>query len=482
MRHVRETARFVTSRWERANPPAMSDLVAVVMAAGVGKRMKSAVPKVLHSAAGRPLVYYSCRAASEAGARAVVLVLSPDARTKVEPELGKLFDASVSLATQKEARGTGDAVKSGLDQVDSEHVLVLSGDTPLLRADDVRALVNALSTGVSLALLSSIPADPNGYGRVLRDAAGNVTEIREDRDLRTDAERGVREVNAGAYALRTDALKNALAQLKTDNAQGEYYLTDIVSILAKEGRVVAIVGHADSLVGVNDRNQLAEAEDLLHARIARNHRANGVTIATGAKIDDSVSIEPDASIGPGVVLRGKTRVLAGATIDVGSVVVDSEIGPNALLKPYSIVTESTVGTGAQIGPFAHLRPGSEIEDEAHIGNFVETKKTRVRRGAKANHLAYLGDGDVGEGANIGAGTIFCNYDGFRKHRTVIGKGAFIGSDSQLVAPITIGENSYVATGTTVTKDVPADALAISRVKQENKEGYAPRLRARLKKS
>lgn len=462
----------------------MSDLVAVVMAAGVGKRMKSALPKVLHRAAGRPLVHYSCRAAVDAGARAVVLVLSPDARAKVESELLTLFaDVPIELATQNEPRGTGDAVRSGLDQVDSERVLILSGDTPLLRAEDVRALCDAAAEpGVSLALLSSIPADPQGYGRVLRDAAGNVTEIREHRDLRNDAERAVGEVNAGAYVLATAALRTALAQLKTDNAQGEYYLTDIVGILAKSGRVVGVIGHADSLVGVNDRNQLADAEELLHARIARGHRANGATISKDAKIDDTVMIEPDASIGPDVVLRGKTRIAGGATIDVGSVITDSEIGANALVKPYSVVTESSVGQGAQIGPFAHLRPGSEIEDDAHIGNFVETKKTRVRRGAKANHLAYLGDGDVGEGANIGAGTIFCNYDGFKKHKTTIGRGAFIGSDSQLVAPVTIGENSYVATGTTVTKDVPPDALAISRVKQENKEGYATRLRARLKKS
>lgn len=477
-------ARFVTSRDERANSPAMSDLVAVVMAAGVGKRMKSALPKVLHRAAGRPLVHYPCRAALEAGARSIVLVLSPDAREKVEGDLRNLFaGAPVSLATQKEARGTGDAVRSGLDQVDSERVLILSGDTPLLRAEDVRALADAAAEpGVSLALLSSIPDDPKGYGRVIRDASGNVMEVREDRDLRSDSERAIREVNAGAYVLRTADLRTALARVETNNAQGEYYLTDIVSILAKSGRVVGVIGHADSLVGVNDRNQLADAEELLFARIARTHRANGATISKEAKIDDSVVIEPDATIAADVVLRGNTRVFAGAIVDVGSVITDSEIGARALLKPYSIVTESRVGEGAQIGPFAHLRPGSEIEADAHIGNFVETKKTRVRRGAKANHLAYLGDGDIGEGANVGAGTIFCNYDGFKKHKTVIQKGAFIGSDSQLVAPVTIGENSYVATGTTVTKDVPADALAISRVKQENKEGYAPRLRARLQKS
>lgn len=462
----------------------MSDLVAVVMAAGVGKRMKSALPKVLHELAGRPLCYYPFRAAREAGAREVVLVLSPDARARVEPLLSALFaDTPIRIAIQAEPRGTGDAVKAGLSEVHSDRVLILSGDTPLLRADDVRRLVRAFDseTGVSLALLSSKPEDPRGYGRVLRDAAGNVIEVREERDLQSDTERGVGEVNAGAYVLETAALAKALAELGADNAQGEYYLTDIVAILAKQGRVIGVEGHAESLAGVNDRNQLAEAEEALFQRIARRHRDNGASVQSGARIDDSVEIDIDARIGPGVVLRGKTRIQAGATVDVGCVVSDSEIGPRALLKPYSVVTESRVDAGAQIGPFAHLRPGSEIEADAHIGNFVETKKTRVRRGAKANHLAYLGDGDIGEGANVGAGTIFCNYDGFKKHKTVIEKGAFIGSDSQIVAPVTIGENAYVATGTTVTRDVPADALAISRVKQENKEGYGPRLRARLSK-
>jgi bifunctional UDP-N-acetylglucosamine pyrophosphorylase/glucosamine-1-phosphate N-acetyltransferase len=454
------------------------------MAAGVGKRMKSALPKVLHELAGRPLCWYPFRAAKEAGAREVVLVLSPDARAAVEPQLTTLFSGTpFRVAIQSEPRGTGDAVKAGLGEVKSDRVLILSGDTPLLRADDVKRLVEAFTpdTGVSLALLSSKPSDPDGYGRVLRDAEGNVLEVREQRDLRSDVERAVPEVNAGAYVLSTRALADALGQLRADNAQAEYYLTDIVAILAKQGRVVGVEGHAESLAGVNDRNQLHEAEEALYQRIARHHRQNGVTVQDGARIDDSVEIESDARIGPGVILRGKTRVQSGAIIDVGCVITDSVIGPKALLKPYSVVSESRVDAGAQIGPFAHLRPGSEIEADAHIGNFVETKKTRVRRGAKANHLAYLGDGDIGEGANVGAGTIFCNYDGFKKHKTTIEKGAFIGSDSQIVAPVTIGENAYVATGTTVTRDVPADALAISRVKQENKEGYGPRLRARLSK-
>jgi bifunctional UDP-N-acetylglucosamine pyrophosphorylase/glucosamine-1-phosphate N-acetyltransferase len=267
--------------------------------------------------------------------------------------------------------------------------------------------------------------------------------------------------------------------LTTDNAQGELYLTDVVAFAARDGGAAAVMGDRDALVGVNDRAQLAHAEEALFERIADRHRVAGVTIRGRARIDDTVIIGEDARIEDGVHLRGGTHIARGVVVDAGAIVADSDIGEAANVKPYSIVIESQVGPRAQIGPFAHLRPGSIIEEDAHIGNFVETKKTRVGRGAKANHLSYLGDGDVGAGANIGAGTIFCNYDGFTKHTTTIGEGAFIGSDSQLVAPVTIGKGAYVATGTTVTKDVPEDALAIGRAKQETKLGYASRLKSRL---
>lgn len=304
--------------------------------------------------------------------------------------------------------------------------------------------------------------------------------IREEKDLRDDRERALDEVNAGAYGARRDVLARGLAGLVPNNAQGELYLTDVVAHAVRDGGVEAVSGSEEAVRGVNDRAQLAEVERLLHRRVAARLRAAGVTVREGARIDVGVEVEPDAVIEQGAVLRGATRVGAGAFIDVGAVLTDAEIGPAVRVLPYSVITASRVEEGAQVGPFSHLRPASEIGPEAHVGNFVETKATRLGRGAKANHLAYLGDGDVGEGANVGAGTIFCNYDGFRKHRTSIGKGAFIGSDSQLVAPVTVGEGAYVATGTTVTRDVPPDALAIGRVAQENKVGYASRLRGRLK--
>ncbi len=459
------------------------DLVAIVLAAGKGTRMLSDLSKVLHPIAGRPLVHFPVRAALEAGAERVVVVVSSENRDAIQGYLERAFGRErVSFAVQTPARGTGDAARVGLGLVQhAERVMILCGDTPLLRASDLRALIHALDEhpGAPISFMTCVLAEPGSYGRVLRDAAGAVREIREFKDLRTDAERAVREINAGVYVARASFLRDALADLSDDNAQGELYLTDVLGVAAERGGGLGIVGDQAAMLGVNDRAQLAEAERLLFARIAADHGRSGVNVRGNPRIDDGVEIAVDATIEDGVCLRGRTRVGSGASIDVGCVVTDSSIGEHAMLKPYTLVISSSVGEWAEVGPFAHLRPESQIDEKARVGNFVEVKKTRLRKGAKANHLAYLGDGDVGEGANIGAGTIFCNYDGFKKHRTIIGAGAFIGSDSQLVAPVTIGVGAYVATGTTVTKDVPDDALAIARLKQDNKLGYAGRLKSRL---
>ena len=461
----------------------MSGLFAVVLAAGQGKRMRSRLPKVLMPMAGRPLVHYPIARALEAGARQVVVVVSEVSRERVEAHVRAAFPAgAVTTAVQEVARGTGDAARVGLDALPANagRVLVLCGDTPLVQADDFAALARLLDApGVSFAVLSADMEDPRGYGRVLRDGAGRVVAIREDRDLTADERTRLREVNSGVYAASAATLRDGLATLRPDNAQGEYYLTDVVAFAAKSGGAAALSGNPDALVGVNDPREFARAEDRLFARIRDRHGVAGALIRGDARIDDAVEIAPGARIDAGVHLRGNTKIGADAVIDVGSVLTDVTVAEGALLKPYTVATDSTIGVRAEIGPFSHLRPGSDIEEAAHLGNFVETKKTRVRRGAKANHLSYLGNGDIGEGANVGAGTIFCNYDGFAKHETIIGAGAFIGSDSKIVAPVTIGKGAYVATGTTVTRDVPDDALAVGRVKQENKAGYASRLKSRL---
>ncbi|MBI5537193.1 MAG: bifunctional UDP-N-acetylglucosamine diphosphorylase/glucosamine-1-phosphate N-acetyltransferase GlmU [Deltaproteobacteria bacterium] len=460
----------------------MSDLTAVVLAAGLGKRMKSQLPKVLHPVAGRPLVHYPIAAALQVGAiRAVVVV--GRGRQQVEAYLQKAFGDRVSFATQEPQLGTGHAVLQALPSLpaDASRILIVYGDTPLLVVSDLDRLCEAArgSADAPLAMLTCDVSSPQGYGRILRGSDGKVIGIREDRDLRSDAERALTEVNPGMYCVKASFLREAVARLKADNAQGEYYLTDLVAMAVAAGGVIDVPGSPSNLVGVNDRCQLAQAEELMQARIIERMRLGGATVGSGAVIDDTVEAEPDARIESNVVLRGATRIGESAHIDAGCVITDSHIGPGAWLKPYSIVTSSRVGAKAQIGPFAHLRPDSDIGEEAHVGNFVETKKTTMHRGSKANHLAYLGDGEIGEGANIGAGTIFCNYDGFQKHKTTIGKGAFIGSDSQLVAPVVVGDNAYVGTGSTITKDVPQDALAIGRARQENKEGYAARLRGKL---
>ena len=460
----------------------MSDLYAVVLAAGHGKRMMSALPKVMHPIAGRPLVHYPIAAALEAGARRAVVVVGHE-RERVTPYLARTFGDRISIALQEQQNGTGHATQQALPALpaDVDRVLILCGDTPLLLADELGALARALDDDddCSLAMLTCRIDDAAGYGRILRDDRGKVVGIREHRDLRTEQERAIREVNPGVYCARVTFLRDALQALRPDNAQGELYLTDVVAHAAAIGSVRDVPGDAHSLIGVNDREQLARAEDLMHARIISRLRRSGVTVRTGATIEDTVQIEPDATIEQGASLRGQTTIGARAHIDVGSVVVDSVIGPGASLKPYSVVSQSRVDADAQVGPFSHLRPDTRIGEGAHVGNFVETKNTVLHRRAMASHLAYLGDGDIGEDANIGAGTIFCNYDGFQKHRTHIGARAFIGSDSQIVAPVSVGDGAYVATGTTVTQDVPAEALAIGRARQDNKIDYAPRLRSRL---
>jgi bifunctional UDP-N-acetylglucosamine pyrophosphorylase / glucosamine-1-phosphate N-acetyltransferase len=465
-----------------SDPTDSSATSAVIMAAGQGTRMKSAVAKVLHSVAGRPIIHYPVRAALEAGCAEVVVVVG-HGRDEVAAYLAQAFGDRVETAIQAEQLGTGDAARAGLAKVGpaTKRVLVCNGDLPLLLADDLALVTRALVDDDTLALATCTLPDPIGYGRVLRDESGQILAIREHKDLATDAERRVTEINPGIYLASTAFFREALAALRPNNAQRELYVTDVVAFARARGdRIVGVPSRSEILVGINDRSQLVEAEAVMYERIARTWRALGATVRPGARVDDGVSLAQDVTIESGAHLRGVTVIGRGTLVDSGCILSDATLGEDVVVRPYCVITKSTVEARAQIGPFAHLRPESVIGEEAHVGNFVETKKTRLAKGAKANHLSYLGDGVIGAGANVGAGTIFCNYDGFKKHTTVIEDGAFIGSDSQMVAPVTVGKGAYVATGTTVTRDVPDGALAISRVRQDNKEGYAAKLRARFK--
>jgi bifunctional UDP-N-acetylglucosamine pyrophosphorylase/glucosamine-1-phosphate N-acetyltransferase len=457
---------------------------AIILAAGEGTRMKSSRPKVLHEIAGRPLVSWVVQTALDAGA-ARCLVVVGHGRGDVEKELATRFGGRVEMVLQPEQRGTGDAVRCAIEagRALEGRLVVLYGDCPLIPAGLLRYLVGRSDrAGAELGLVTATLADPSGYGRIVRNVAGDVQRIVEDRDC-SDAERVVQEVNPGLYAMRADFLREAIARLTPDNAQGQLYLTDVVELAANGGKVVDLKGEMADLTGVNDQRDLAVAASTRRRRIAEDMARGGVGVADldTLYIDTECEVEPGATLGANVHLRGRCIVRAGAHIDVGCVLTNVVVKKDATILPYTVAADSTIGEGAQVGPFSHLRPQTQLGPRSKVGNFSEMKKTTLGEGSKVNHLSYVGDGVIGEGVNIGAGTIFCNYDGEQKHTTVLEDGVFIGSDSQLIAPVTIKKGAYVASGTTVTRDVPEDALAVSRPKQENKEGYAARLRARLRR-
>lgn len=459
----------------------MTETIAIVLAAGQGTRMKSAVPKVLHPIAGRSLVEWSLSAAFEAGVSRAVVVVGHGAE-RVREVVSARYGDKVTFAVQTEQRGTGHAVLTGLSVLDgfSGGILVLYGDCPLVTKETIASLLALREENAApLAMLTMTLANPTGYGRILRNEGGAVTAIREHKDA-SDAERAIGEVNPGVYAIDCGFLRTAVASLTSDNAQGELYLTDIVERAARTSVVHTLAGDADELRGVNDRAELALCAGIRRRRIALAHARAGVGIECleNVFIDADVTLEPDAFIAAGVHLVGKTRVARGARIDAGSVLEDATVEEDAHVLPYSVVKQSVLGKKSEVGPFAHIRPDTVLGEGAKVGNFSETKKTRLGNRSKVNHLSYVGDGVIGDDVNVGAGTIFCNYDGVNKHTTTLEDGVFIGSDSQLVAPVRVGKGAYVASGTTVTKDVPADALAISRTKQDNKEGLAAKLRAR----
>jgi bifunctional UDP-N-acetylglucosamine pyrophosphorylase/glucosamine-1-phosphate N-acetyltransferase len=458
------------------------EVAAVILAAGQGTRMRSNLPKVLHPVLGLPMYAHVTRAVLEAGVKQVVLVVG-HGREAVCADAAARFDTRVTTAVQERQLGTGDAARAGLGALSDfgGWLLVLFGDTPLVHAELAKALIAATQHATGpLVMLTSEVADPTGYGRILRDERGNIRCIREHKDASPE-ERAVREVNPGVYAVRAPFLRDALARLSTNNAQGELYFTDVVEQAAAVGPVRSVTWAFEDTQGVNDRAQLAQCEGVLRLRRALALARAGVTVRdpNTTYVDATAVVEPDATLEPNVHVRGASVIASGARIDTGCVLTDVRVARGAYLKPYTVATESVIGEDAEAGPFSHLRPESVMEAESHVGNFVELKKTRLGRRSKANHLAYLGNGEIGNNVNVGAGTIFCNYDGVQKHQTVLEDDVFIGSDSQLVAPVRVGKGAYVATGTTVTLDVPPDALALGRARQTNKPAYAARLRAKL---
>ena len=453
----------------------MKTLTAVILAAGESKRMRSARPKALHLLGGRRLIDYPVRVARALGAR-IVLVVGRGA-DDVRAAVGEAPD--LAYVEQKARLGTAHALLQarGACGDGAGAVLVLPGDQPLMSEVLLRALVNHhRSTMAAATLLTAEVEDPAGYGRVIREG-GRPVAIIEHRDA-TAAQRAIREIGTSTYCFDAGRLWPALDRVTPHNVQGEHYLTDVVSILAASGAGVEALAapHPEECLGINDRKQLAEVAAALRRRTLERLMAEGVTILDPAAtyVDDTVAVGADTVIYPGAVLEGATAIGAECVVGPGCHVSDSRIGDRVTLRPYCVLSDAVVETLAQLGPFCHLRPQSHVGAGARIGNFVELKKSKIGRGAKVPHLSYVGDATVGDNANIGAGTVTCNYDGVAKHETRIGAGAFVGTNSSLVAPVTIGAGAYVGAGSVITKNVPAGALAVARARQEMRAGWAAR--------
>jgi bifunctional UDP-N-acetylglucosamine pyrophosphorylase/glucosamine-1-phosphate N-acetyltransferase len=464
--------------------PPRPRIAVAIMAAGKGTRLKSQLPKVLHEAGGKPLLEHVIGAA-------VRVVPANDVYAIIGHEADRVRAAiertGVNFVLQAEQRGTGHALMVAREELAGyDHVIVLSGDAPMITPETIGRLRNFhLEEEAAMTLLSADLEDPTGYGRVLRKSArsAEVEAIVEEKSA-SAAQRKVREINSGFYVLAVKELYANIGKLSTENAHAEYYLTDMAAVLSKaRQRVVAFkTANAREVLGGNTREELADIDHFMRMSKCRQLMADGVTIFYPATcvIDAEVEIAPDTVVEPYVQLLGETRIGTACRIRSYSVIRDSEIGDGVIIRPGCVMEESRVSAGAVIGPYSHLRPGSEIGEGAHVGNFVETKKIKLGKGSKANHLTYLGDAEIGAGVNIGAGTITCNFDGVHKHKTVIDDGVFIGSDSTLVAPVRVGKGAYVGAASCITDDVPQDSLAIGRSRQVVKEGWVRQKRAARK--
>ncbi len=453
----------------------------VVLAAGEGTRMRSATPKVLHRIGGRSLLGHAMTAARALDPDQLVVVVRHE-RDQVAAHVLEV-DPAALVADQDEIKGTGRAVGCGLavlgDQPPAGTVVVTYGDVPLLAPETLHALVGAHeAAGAAVTVLTADVADPTGYGRVLRDAAGDVVGIVEHKDASPE-QRAVREINSGIYAFDGAVLADALGRIGTDNAQGELYLTDVLGVARADGRRVVAVRTDDvwQVEGVNDRVQLAQLGAELNRRVLTAWMRAGVTVVDPATtwVDVTAELAPDVTLLPGTQLHGRTRVAGGATVGPDTTLLDCEVGPGAdVVRTHG--TGATIAAGASVGPFSFLRPGTVLGERGKIGAYVETKNATIGTGSKVPHLTYVGDAEIGEHSNIGAATVFVNYDGVRKHRTVVGDHVRVGSDTMLVAPLTIGDGAYTAAGSVVVDDVPPGAIAVARSRQRNVEGWVERRR------
>jgi bifunctional UDP-N-acetylglucosamine pyrophosphorylase/glucosamine-1-phosphate N-acetyltransferase len=460
----------------------MAEIGVIILAAGQGTRMKSAVPKVLHRIGGKPLFLHVLETAKLLQPSRVAVVIGHGADAVRKAYAG----AEVSWVTQEKQLGTGHAVLSAKNNFAAfaGELLILSGDAPLVQEQTLRAmLARHREEQAAVTLMTAVLAEPRGYGRILRDGRGAVAGIVEEKDA-TEAQRRIQEVNAGAYVAERQFLFEALEQVKNDNRQGEYYLPDVACIGLGQGRKITTVQVEDprEMMGINTREELARMEKTLQERINKKWMDGGVTLKDPQTvyIEDGVTVGRDTVIGPNTHLCGRTVIGEHCQIDGSAYLTDAEIGDDVHLRFSVVLTSCRVERGAIIGPFAHLRPGTSLAPNVHIGNFVEAKEAKIGAGTKANHLTYLGDCTIGRDTNIGAGTITCNYDGFHKYQTQIGDRVQVGSDTTLVAPISLGDDVYVATASTIRHDVPAGALVYNERQERVREGWTEQKRNKMK--
>ena len=464
----------------------IKDVAAIILAAGLGKRMKSDTPKVLHPVAGRPMLFYPVQVIKNLGLKKAIIIVGHKAEKVMEILDSELRtpNSELKFVKQEPQLGTGHAVLCAENVLKAwkGDILILSGDVPLITKQTILGLLDLhAKKKAAISFISTVIADPSGYGRVLRDENNSVKRIVEDKDSSIE-EKAINEINTGIYCINAQFLFSGLKYIKRENAQGEYYLPDLIEMAAKAKQKVACLTHINpaEVMGINNRIELAQANGVMRERINNELMLSGVSLIDPETtyIHYGVKIGKDTTIYPNVFLEGNTNIGKGCLIEQGCMIQNSHIGDGSKIKSNSVIESSEIGGQVSIGPFARIRPDSTIGDGARIGNFVEVKKSRIGRGTKANHLSYLGDAIIGKDVNIGAGTITCNYDGVKKHQTIIEDGAFIGSDTQLIAPVKVGKNAYIGSGSTITKNVPPGSLALSRIEQRVVEGWALKRRKR----